>query len=109
MRQEDIANALGVSVPTLRKHYEAELSAGAAKERMAVLAKVLTAAKKGSTSAARLYLQQTPEFMPVAEEPAPVEEKLGKKDQANRDAVGAEAGTGWDGLLPGNVTPIRAA
>jgi len=109
MRQEDIANAIGISVPTLRKHYEAELSAGAARERMAVLQKVLAQAKKGSTSAARLYLQQQPEFVP-----APIEEpkkapKKGKKELAQEQAGTAQQGTGWDGLLPSNVTPIRSA
>lgn len=110
MRQEDIANGIGITVPTLRKHYSAELSAGAAKERMAVLAKVLAQAKKGSTSAARLYLQQQPEFMPapVAEEKEP---KRGKKEQAQVDAKTAAKGTDWDDLIGtgANVTPIRKA
>lgn len=107
MRQEDIANALGISVPTLRKHYDNELSAGAAKERMAVLQKVLAQAKKGSTSAARLYLAQQPEFQPVttpAEDEKPA--KVGKKEQQQAAAVDAESGTGWDGVLPKNVVPI---
>jgi hypothetical protein len=42
--------------------------------------------------------------------PAPVEKpaKLGKKEQAERDAVGAEQGTAWDGVLPsGNVVALR--
>lgn len=109
MRQEDIANGIGITVPTLRKHYSAELSAGAARERMAVLAKVLAQAKKGSTSAARLYLQQTPEFVPVpVEEPKP---KRGKKEQAQADAKTAAKGTEWDDLIGSgaNVTPIRKA
>lgn len=107
MRQEDIANAFNLSVPTLRKHYAAELSTGAAKQRMAVLEKVLVQAKKGSTSAARLYLSQTPEF-----DPAPLEDeksdRKGKKAQAQEDAVTAADGTSWSGLLPSaSVTPIR--
>ena len=110
MRQEDIANALGISVPTLRKHYDTELSAGAAKERMVVLQKVLAQAKKGSTSAARLYLAQQPEFQPVttpAEEAKPA--KVGKKEQAQQDAKTAQEGTDWDDLIGKNVTPIRKA
>lgn len=109
MRQEDIAKALGITVPTLRKHYADELSAGAAKERMAVLEKVLAAAKKGSTSAARLYLQQQER---TAEAGAGAPGKKGKKEQAQAEALTAERGTDWDSLIgegASNVTPLRRA
>lgn len=109
MRQEDIANGIGITVPTLRKHYSAELSAGAARERMAVLAKVLAQAKKGSTSAARLYLQQVPTSVADPEEGG--NPKLGKKEKAQVDAKTAAKGTEWDDLIGSgaNVTPIRKA
>lgn len=109
MRLEDIANALRISVPTLRKHYEVELSSGAALRRMEVLEKLLSQAKKGSTSAARAYLANQPEFMVAPEEEKPGRQpRKGKKEQAQEDAGSAQNGTGWDGLLPaGNVTPLR--
>lgn len=109
MRLEDIANALRISVPTLRKHYGVELSSGAALRRMEVLEKLLSQAKKGSTSAARAYLANQPEFMVAPEEEKPVRQpRKGKKEQAQEDAGTAQNGTGWDGLLPaGNVTPLR--
>lgn len=117
MTHEAIALALGISEPTLRKHYAAELSAGAHLRRAEVLEKLFTSAKKGSTSAARAYLQHAAQFAPLEEGaepkpgPAPAEKpaKLGKKQQAQADAVGAERGTDWDGLLPGNVVAIRGA
>ena len=109
MRQEDIAQALGITVPTLRKHYADELTAGAAQERMAVLEKVLAAAKKGSTSAARLYLQQQDR---TVEAGAGASGKQGKKELAKAEALTAERGTDWDSLIgegASNVTPLRRA
>ena len=112
MTHEAIALGLGISKPTLEKHYEAELASGASLRRMDVLEKLFQSAKKGSTSAARAYLQNAPEFIPLgegAEKPAAATkaEKVGKKEQARQDAVGAEEGTGWAGVLPGNVVAIR--
>ncbi|HEL4115239.1 TPA: hypothetical protein UM349_000445 [Stenotrophomonas maltophilia] len=114
MRHEEIANALGITIPTLRKHYATELSSGASLKRMEVLAVAFrSATKKGNTSAARLYLQHSPEFevAPAApEQQAPEATKPeGKKALANAKAIGAEVGTGWEGLLGENVTPIHRA
>lgn len=111
MSHEGIAQALKIDPKTLRKHYAGELASGANLKRMQVLESLFSQARKGSTSAARAYLAHAPEFEPIAEpakadEPKP-EPKRGKKEQANIDAVGAQAGTGWDGLLPEGVTPIR--
>lgn len=105
MRHEDIAIALGISKPTLRKSYEAELAQGAAGKRMDVLNALYRAAKKGSSSAARIYLSTQPEVAaPPAENETPPAPELGKtrgkKEQANADAQTAQAGTGWEALLP---------
>lgn len=113
MTHEAIAQALGITKPTLEKHYESELAAGANLRRIDVLEKLFQSAKKGSTSAARAYLQHQPEFhvlgKPVGEPKpaAPAIEKPGKKEQAELDAIGAEDGTGWDGVLPKNVVAIH--
>lgn len=116
MTHEAIAAALSISEPTLRKHYADELACGANGRRMDVLEKLYQQAKKGSTSAARAFLQQQPQFAvlsegqlrdggkPAKEAPAP---KPGKKEQAQAAAVGAEAGTEWEGVLPKNVVAIR--
>lgn len=114
MLHEDIATALGISDDTLRKYYAGELTAGALTRRMEVLEGLHAAAKRGSSSAARAYLEHTPEFHvpPLPKEPAaPVEPKpervpaLGKKEQAQADAVTAHVGTDWADLLPGPATP----
>lgn len=104
MRHEDIAMALGISHDTLGRHYAAELSEGALARRLEVLNAMHTAAKKGQSSAARVYLEHAPQFAPPpvpaeAAKPAKQPPPLGKKDQANADAVTAARGTEWDNLL----------
>lgn len=111
MSHESIAQVLRVDPKTLRKHYESELASGANERRAQVLETLFAQARKGSTSAARLYLRNEPQFEPLSpaavepSEPKP-EKPNGKKEQAQADAVGAESGTGWDGVLPRNVVPI---
>lgn len=51
--QEDCARAIGISKPTLVKHFEEELSSGAAKKRAEVISMLYKAAKKGNVSAQR--------------------------------------------------------
>ncbi len=103
MRHVDIATALGISRETLEKYFEAELSAGALERRMEVLQALHAAAKRGSSSAARAYLQHeaTPAVPPAPQPDAasPKAEPLGKKAQAQADAVTAARGTDWDNLL----------
>jgi hypothetical protein len=102
MSHEDMANALGISRNTLEKHFEAELSRGAMKRRMEVLDAMHVAARKGNVTAQRAYLERTPQLA-VPPLPAPGDgptEKLGKKEQAARDATTAQSGTGWEDILP---------
>lgn len=117
MRHEDIAIAIGISTPTLRKHFEAELSQGAAQKRAAVLLALQRKALEGNVSAAKAYLAVEPEFYvpgstataapapaPVAEAPSPaLAQPLGKKEAAQAAAKTAQLGTGWDGILPGSA------
>ena len=114
MRHEDLATALGISRPTLELHYAHELSAGALSKRLEVLEGLHAAAKRGSSSAARAYLEAEAEFgvPPAPKEPAaPPEAKpekvpaLGKKEQAQADALTAHVGTDWADLLPRPATP----
>ncbi len=101
MSHEEIAIGLGISRPTLEKHFEYELSHGAYAKRLEVLEAMHKAAAKGNVSAAREYLSVSPRAS--APPPAPVEEgeppALGKKDQAKADAKTAGAGTEWGELL----------
>lgn len=110
MSHEEIALALGIARNTLEKHFEHELSIGAYAKRMEVVQALLRAAKKGNVAAARLYMQLEPQIAappahegrtskPAETAPAASPEKLGKKEQANADAVEAHLGTGWEGLL----------
>lgn len=116
MSHEAIAQVLRISKPTLEKHYETELASGAYLRRVEVLEKLFAQAKKGSTSAARAFLAHQPEFLPFGtgkqegQPPAPPAkpgQAAGKKEQADAAAVGAESGSKWEGVLPGNVVALR--
>jgi len=108
MTHEEIAIALGISRPTLAKHFEVELSEVALKRRMEVFEAMHKAALKGNVSAQRAYAATVPTFAAPPEE-SEKPEAVGKKEQANRDAVTAAEGTDWGDLLPsGNVVPMRA-
>jgi hypothetical protein len=107
MRHDDIALALGIARDTLTKYFDAELSTGASARRMEVMEALHAAAKKGSSSAAKAYLAveaklaAPPADAPQQEAKQPLAAPVGKKDAANVAAKTAQAGTGWDGLLPG--------
>lgn len=113
MSHEEIALGLGISRNTLEKHFEHELSVGAYQKRIEVLDSMHATAKKGNVAAQKAYLQATPSVsappppagdQPVSEDP----KNLGKKEQANADAVTAAVGTQWEDLLkrpPG--TPLN--
>ena len=113
MRHDDIAIAIGICRDTLTKHFELELSAGAAARRMEVL---------GDSSAAKAFLAAAPllgvppvpeQAKPKAAEPAAAPDapkpKLGKKEQAQADAQTATDGTEWASLLnrPGAGVPVQ--
>ncbi len=117
MPHEHIALALGITTPTLRKHFERELSVVAYQRRMEALQGLHAAAKRGNVSAAKAYTATPPEFEPLrpagvdsmptaTSQPksAPAAQPLaavGKKEQAAIDATTAQVGTGWEALLPG--------
>lgn len=113
MTHEDIALALNITVPTLKKHYRDELSIGAATKRMDVLGALYVAAtKKKNTSAAKAYLEHAPQpagqgTKGDATSPTPKARPSGKKAIAQEDAQTAQHGTGWEGILPDNVTLLR--
>lgn len=98
MTHEEIAVGLGISTPTLRKHFERELAESANLKRMEVYAALHGAALKGNAAAAREYLRGEP-VAATQPEPDKPEAPKGKKEQANEDAKTAHRGTKWAGLL----------
>lgn len=127
MTHQEIAIALGISRETLEKYYEHELSIGALTKRLEVLQGLHAAAKKGSSSAARVYLEHSaktgvpppgvgeptstpvqPTASPPAADPSVTPApKLGKKEQAQADAKTAHVGTAWDELLNPPRMPVQ--
>lgn len=107
MPHDEIATALGISVGDLRSAYDYELSVGAHRRRLDVMQGLYKEAKSGNVAAAKKYLEHqvrmaAPPLEPPAEKPKP--EKIGKKEQRNRDAVVAGQGTEWEDLLPSNAS-----
>ncbi len=113
MSHEEIAIGMGLARNTLEKHFAAELSAGAYAKRLEVLTAMHAAAKKGNMTAARAYLANEPRIAAPPAETKPAEpvrvEPLGKKAQAQADAVTAGRGTDWDRLLTPTApaTPLQ--
>ena len=111
MSHEEIALGLGITRPTLEKHCQLELSTGAYQKRLEVLDAMFRTARRGNVAAQKAYMQLTPQLAAPPQAPAkppeaPVPEKLGKKEQAQADAVNAGAGTEW-GTLLNPRTPLQ--
>lgn len=94
---EEMALGLGISRPTLAKHFAYELTTGAYKRRQEVLNAMFKAAKNGNVAAQKAYAAMTPRVAapPSLDEPAPE----GKKAQRQADAKTAQVGTDWETLL----------
>lgn len=111
MAHEEIALALGIARNTLEKHFEVELSTGAHQRRMEVLMAQFRAAKKGNVAAQKAFLQNTPALavppLPKPEAGEPKKVPIGKKEQAQADAVTAATGTDWAHLLKPTTTAIQ--
>ncbi len=102
MSHEQISIAIGVSRNTLEKYFEKEISTAALRRRMEVMDAMARTALKGNVAAQKAFLALA---SPTVSQGKPV----GKKEQANAEAVGAQAGTEWEDLLDDKVTPIRRA
>lgn len=109
MSHDDIARVLGITPPTLRKHFKDELATGLAKKRAEVLVALHTSALAGNASAQKSMLALTgvaqsanppkDRVVPAGEAPQPANTRLGKKEQQALAAQTAGQGTDWDGLL----------
>lgn len=97
MSQDDIARAIGCSTPTLVKHFEYELTTGAAVKRAEIIELMFKAARKGnvtaqkaldlkSQAAAAVQSLKDREGSGGAGAPPARETKLGKKEEQKRAA-----------------------
>lgn len=89
----DIADALGISRGTLLKYFEVELSSGALLKRIEIIEALYRAARRGHVAAAKAFLALRP--TPAIPRPP----KVGKREQAQRDAPDAHVGSEWETLL----------
>lgn len=97
---EEIALGLGISRPTLEKHFAYELTTGACRRRQEVLNAMFKAAKAGNVAAQKAYAAMTPRAAaPPLPQPDPGKPE-GKKAQAQTLAGTAQLGTDWESLLP---------
>ncbi len=101
MSLEEIATAINVSVPTLRKYFLPELQAAVSRVKSRVMLALMDKVDEGSVPAMRAALQLLEAGGAM---PAPVRTKaeaaIGKKAQADLDAMTAHKGTEWGSLLP---------
>jgi hypothetical protein len=102
--QEQIATLIGVTIPTLTKHYATELEMGLTKMVNSVASNLLRQATKDdfkSVPAAVALLKMKggwSEFDP-APSGGPKQEKLGKKEERDIAAQDAERGTAWADVM----------
>lgn len=101
--QDKIASVLGVSVPTLLKHYDAELRRGAAMVEAQLVGNLLRLANGTDGTAFRAIefaLQSRfgwSKYAPPKAEPKP--EPIGKKAAAEAEAQNAHTESEWGSLL----------
>lgn len=105
--QYDIAKVIGVSEPTLRKHFRDELEVAHIEATAKVaqnLFRKATGDGKEAVAAAIFWLRARGGWRD--RDPAPVDEG-GKKEQRDRFAHTAERGTRWEKLLDPSSTRVQ--
>lgn len=107
--EEDIARVLGISRPTLRKHFKEEIATGQAKRRAEVIMAQFRAAVGGNVSAQDKFLKQCsgPAPLQVLADKPVKQAKLGKKEIEHAAAATAGADSEWgdDLAVPGLGRP----
>ncbi len=105
MNQVQIAAAIGVSKPTLAKHYAEELLNGHSKKRFENMAMLYETARKGNV-AAQKYCERmgamsvAPAKPAEGDQPSKRPDPLGKKEELNAAAKEPPPeGSKWSGLL----------
>lgn len=99
---DEIARVVGISKPTLQKHYATELENGAAKVEAKLVGNLLRLSNgtDGTALKATMFaLQSRFGWSQYAARPTTPEEELGKKEAANVAAQTAHNGTGWATLV----------
>lgn len=97
----EIAAAIGITEPTLRKYYAVELRHGFAQKRAELFIRLWDAVEAGNVSAMRTFLAQTEKsdlVQPSIRRPAR-SPKLGKKEQAAIDAATPDTGSSMGELM----------
>lgn len=105
---DDVARALGITPPTLAKHFAEEIANGRAKKRAEVLQAMMTAARKGNATAQAKLLEAfdradladiEKSIGAAPDDRSKAEPPVGKKLEAKR-AAQRELATGeWGELL----------
>lgn len=99
MPKLDIASALGIDPKTLDKHFPDELSIGIAKRNADIWLALFRAAKGGNVAAQKAWLARQDLEPPTTADATQQPQRLGKKEQAERDALTAAEGTSWSKIL----------
>lgn len=97
MSNEAIAEAIGISEPTLRKHFSFDLEMGAAKVTADILMARYRAAMGGNVTAQNKWLDTAGALPPKPRRKA--EPKPGKKEVAQAEAETAHQSSDWGTLL----------
>ena len=100
--EDEISRILGVSKPTLRLHYAEELETGHIKATNAVAANLFKQATKDdpkSVQAAQFWLRCRAGWSEYAPPQKPKLDPVGKKEQAEIDALAAHEGNEWGDLV----------
>ena len=93
-----IAEAVGISHPTLQKHFLADLEIGAAKVKADVLMARYRSAMGGNVSAQNKMIEAMG-LVPPPPKPQEKPKKMGKKEQLEIEAQTPPVDTSWGGLL----------
>lgn len=110
MTQEEIARAIGCTVPTLVKHFSDNLDNAYSRKKAAVVDMMVETAKAGNASIQKRLEQiistrgamlqfDNPPPKPSESKAPPAAAPVGKKEMQAEAAKTAGAGTDWDSLL----------
>lgn len=106
--EEEAATALGISAPTLRKHYFSECERRAAAALMMEgkqLSRLNAQAETGNVAAEKELLKILERGRLAGQPAAAKPPKKGKKEQRHIDAASAHKGSSWGELVGAKVGP----
>lgn len=99
MVYEEIAAAIGCSMPTLTKYFFKELTSGKARKTADMVAKLYEQGIAGSVPAAKAFLQMALKADALPPPKQPKEQRVGKKEARLLESQTAHEGSGWGELL----------